>query len=82
LLFTALTAVSRVEDFFPLTALPLKGTTMQVQHHPNGRVGPPRCHECNAPLGIDDAAFSKQASLLKDLSQFLCNDCRELMMTQ
>jgi len=55
---------------------------MQVQHHPNGRVGPPRCHECNAPLGIDDAAFSKQASLLKDLSQFLCNDCRELMMTQ
>lgn len=54
---------------------------MQVQHQPNGRVGPPRCHECNAPLGIDDAAFSRQAWPLPDFSRFLCNDCREPVVT-
>lgn len=50
---------------------------MQVQHQPNGRVGPPRCYECNAPLGLDDAAFSSKPFQLPDFSRFLCNDCRD-----
>ena len=49
---------------------------MQVQHQPNGRVGPPRCYECNAPLGLDDTAFSEEMFSLPDFSRFLCNDCR------
>jgi hypothetical protein len=40
-----------------------------MAHDHNGRVGPPRCEECNAPLNSDDrrSAF--------ELSRSLCVDC-------
>jgi hypothetical protein len=37
-----------------------------MSHDPNGRVGGPRCEECNAPLCADDA------------SERLCIECQEL----
>jgi hypothetical protein len=33
-----------------------------MSHDHNGRVDPPRCEECNAPLGADDGPY-------------LCQDC-------
>jgi hypothetical protein len=35
-----------------------------MSHNQNGRVGGPRCEECNAPLSADD------------LSERLCQECR------
>ena len=51
---------------------------MQIDHDHLGRVGPPRCQECNAPLGIDDAAFAADSVA----AQVLCNDCLELTVSE
>jgi hypothetical protein len=40
-----------------------------MAHDHNGRVGPPRCEECNAPLNSDDRRSSSE------LSRSLCVDC-------
>jgi hypothetical protein len=40
-----------------------------MQHDSNGRVGPPRCEECNAPLGPDDVYQ-------------LCQECFALQLQQ
>jgi hypothetical protein len=40
-----------------------------MAHDHNGRVGPPRCEECNAPLNSDDR---RSASLF---ARSLCLDC-------
>jgi hypothetical protein len=40
-----------------------------MAHDHNGRVGPPRCEECNAPLNSDDR---RSAS---DFGLSLCLDC-------
>jgi len=41
----------------------------------NGRVGPPRCLECNAPLGSDEAALVLHGSIDLGSAEFLCSDC-------
>jgi len=38
-----------------------------MAHDHNGRVGPPRCEECNAPLNSDDRRLRS--------AQSLCLDC-------
>jgi len=40
-----------------------------MAHDQNGRVGPPRCDECNAPLTSDDRSIDAHGS------RFLCLDC-------
>jgi len=40
-----------------------------MAHDHNGRVGPPRCEECNAPLNADDRRS------VSELSRSLCVDC-------
>ncbi len=40
-----------------------------MSHDHNGRVGPPRCEECNAPLNSDDRRSASE------LSRSLCVDC-------
>ena len=40
-----------------------------MAHDHNGRVGPPRCEECNAPLNSDDRRSASE------LSRSLCVDC-------
>jgi hypothetical protein len=40
-----------------------------MAHDHNGRVGPPRCEECNAPLNSDDRRSASE------LSRSLCIDC-------
>jgi len=40
-----------------------------MAHDHNGRVGPPRCDECNAPLTSDDPYIGAHGS------RFLCLDC-------
>lgn len=40
-----------------------------MAHDHNGRVGPPRCEECNAPLDSDDRRSSSE------LARPLCFDC-------
>ena len=54
---------------------------MQIQHQPGGRVGLPRCQECNAPLGIDDVSYAATPSS-RGAPQVVCNDCRELMISE
>jgi hypothetical protein len=39
-----------------------------MSHDHNGRVGGPRCEECNAPLSADD------------LSERLCQECQTLAL--
>jgi len=51
---------------------------MQIDHDLHGRVGPPRCQECNAPLCTDDVAYSGGV----DTSIALCNDCLQLMISE
>lgn len=51
---------------------------MQIEHDPHGRVGPPRCQECNAPLGLDDAVFGTHSRV----SPVLCNDCLALIVSE
>jgi hypothetical protein len=38
-----------------------------MAHDHNGRVGPPRCEECNAPLNSDDRRLLS--------TRWLCLDC-------
>lgn len=45
-----------------------------MSHDQNGRVGPPRCEECNAPLSSDDGLEIEDGALGKEA---LCLDCRE-----
>ena len=40
-----------------------------MAHDHNGRVGPPRCEECNAPLNSDERRS------VSELSRSLCVDC-------
>ena len=40
-----------------------------MAHDRNGRVGPPRCEECNAPLNSDERRS------VSELSRSLCVDC-------
>jgi hypothetical protein len=40
-----------------------------MAHDHNGRVGPPRCEECNAPLNSDERRS------VSELSRSLCLDC-------
>ena len=40
-----------------------------MAHDHNGRVGPPRCEECNAPLNADERRS------VSELSRSLCVDC-------
>jgi hypothetical protein len=40
-----------------------------MAHDHNGRVGPPRCEECNAPLNSDDRRSASE------ISRSLCVDC-------
>jgi hypothetical protein len=40
-----------------------------MAHDHNGRVGPPRCEECNAPLNADERRSESE------LSRSLCVDC-------
>ena len=40
-----------------------------MAHDHNGRVGPPRCEECNSPLNSDDRRSASE------LSRSLCVDC-------
>jgi len=42
-----------------------------MSHDHNGRVGPPRCQECNAPLGSDECGQDKPA-----YAAFLCLECQ------
>lgn len=49
---------------------------MQIDHDLHGRVGPPRCQECNAPLSFDDVAYSAGPAAA------LCNDCLQLMISE
>jgi len=51
---------------------------MQIDHDPHVRVGPPRCQECNAPLGLDDAGFATHSGF----SPVLCNDCLALILSE
>lgn len=51
---------------------------MLVDHDLHGRVGPPRCQECNAPLGFDDVNFTSHAGS----SPVLCNDCLALILPE
>jgi hypothetical protein len=44
-----------------------RGVSMAHDH--NGRVGPPRCEECNAPLNSDERRS------VSELSRSLCVDC-------
>ena len=37
-----------------------------MAHDHNGRVGPPRCEECNAPLNSDDRRLRSARSLCLD----------------
>jgi len=37
-----------------------------MAHDHNGRVGPPRCEECNAPLNSDDGRLCSARSLCLD----------------
>jgi len=37
-----------------------------MAHDHNGRVGPPRCEECNAPLNSDDRRLHSARSLCLD----------------
>jgi len=37
-----------------------------MAHDHNGRVGPPRCEECNAPLNSDDRRLRSTRSLCLD----------------
>ena len=37
-----------------------------MAHDHNGRVGPPRCEECNAPLNSDDRRLLSARSLCLD----------------
>lgn len=41
-----------------------------MSHDHNGRVDPPRCEECNAPLGADDA------------NNRLCQECLSIQRSQ
>lgn len=49
---------------------------MSVDHDPRDRVVPPRCHECNAPLCLDDADFV----LHPGSSPVFCNYCLALVI--
>jgi hypothetical protein len=40
-----------------------------MAHDHNGRVGPPRCEECNAPLNSDERRS------VAEFSRSLCVDC-------
>ena len=40
-----------------------------MAHDHNGRVGPPRCEECNTPLNSDERRS------ISELSRSLCVDC-------
>lgn len=51
---------------------------MLVDHDPHGRVGPPRCQECNAPLGLDDADFEARSISVP----VLCNDCLAMTISE
>ena len=44
-----------------------------MAHDHNGRVGPPRCDECNAPLTSDDRCMDSLGS------RFLCLDCEVVL---
>lgn len=74
----------------PLSLLPrqstrphtLKGTSMQIQHHASGRVGPPRCQECNAPLGTDDVSYPAAVASSTRTPELLCNECLELIISE
>jgi hypothetical protein len=46
-----------------------------MAHDHNGRVGPPRCEECNAPLNSDDPLDFDDPQLHLVSSPSLCLDC-------
>jgi hypothetical protein len=41
-----------------------------MAHDHNGRVGPPRCEECNAPLNSDERRLDSSST------RFLCLECQ------
>lgn len=41
-----------------------------MAHDHNGRVGPPRCQECNAPLNSDERRLDSRSA------RSLCLDCQ------
>jgi hypothetical protein len=46
-----------------------------MAHDHNGRVGPPRCEECNAPLSSDDPRVFNNRLLDLNAGPSLCLDC-------
>jgi len=46
-----------------------------MAHDHNGRVGPPRCEECNAPLNSDDPHGLHDRLLALNIEPSLCLDC-------
>jgi hypothetical protein len=46
-----------------------------MAHDHNGRVGPPRCEECNAPLNSDDPSALEDRLLDLNTGPSLCLDC-------
>jgi hypothetical protein len=46
-----------------------------MAHDHNGRVGPPRCEECNAPLNSDDPHAFDDRLLELNIEPSLCLDC-------
>jgi len=46
-----------------------------MAHDHNGRVGPPRCEECNAPLNSDDPRPFDDRFLDLNIEPALCLDC-------
>ncbi|HEY7403842.1 MAG TPA: hypothetical protein VIB39_09985 [Candidatus Angelobacter sp.] len=44
-----------------------------MSHDLNGRVGPPRCEECNAPLTSDERRLGSTDA------RFLCLDCEVVL---
>jgi hypothetical protein len=50
-----------------------------MSHDQNGRVGLPRCEECNAPLSSDDGPRIRDDASDRETRNALCRDCREAL---
>lgn len=40
-----------------------------MAHDQNGRVGPPRCGECNAPLSGDEVRLCRECQAVRDAEE-------------
>lgn len=54
---------------------------MFVCHDLHGRVGVPRCGECNAPLSCDDACISSDVPDTFPGQWLLCAECLQLLIS-